>query len=232
MISCRYLIEKIFSLISVFVLIAFYLLLNGFEFIPLIILIVYVGTIAVLFLFVVIIVNPDFSDILQEMDLLKTLWLEQLLMDQNILDIDDFKKTLVSVDNLFFKRFQNKENKYHDVYDILKLWFYYIMWGYYSIYNYLLGFNTAWGVHYSISKMYTFPIIDSIYHPIPKILNIQYIYSDLYYIANSLYTTYGFMFLIMGFILFIAIIGVIMLGLKKSLYVKRQNMSEQFFRYR
>jgi NADH:ubiquinone oxidoreductase subunit 6 (subunit J) len=60
------LMEKVFSLILVFCLLAFWLLLNGLEFLPLIILLLYVGAIAVLFLFVVMIVNPDFIDLLNQ----------------------------------------------------------------------------------------------------------------------------------------------------------------------
>ena len=68
------LMEKVFSLILVFCLLAFWLLLNGLEFLPLIILLLYVGAIAVLFLFVVMIVNPDFIDLLnQKQQLIATL---------------------------------------------------------------------------------------------------------------------------------------------------------------
>lgn len=63
------LIEKIFSLISVFVCIAFFLILHGFEFLPLVILLLYVGSIAVLFLFVVIIINPDLPNAYQVRDM-------------------------------------------------------------------------------------------------------------------------------------------------------------------
>lgn len=51
-------------------LLAFYILLNGLEFIPLSIVIIYIGSIAILFLFVVIIINPDYRDILDESRLL------------------------------------------------------------------------------------------------------------------------------------------------------------------
>lgn len=64
--SRRLLIEKIFSLIAVFILLSFSLLVLGLEFLPLIILLVYVGAIAVLFLFVVMILNPDFQIVLEE----------------------------------------------------------------------------------------------------------------------------------------------------------------------
>jgi NADH:ubiquinone oxidoreductase subunit 6 (subunit J) len=61
--------EKIFSLISVFVCISFFLMLHGFEFLPLVILLLYVGSIAVLFLFVVIIINPDLPNAYQVRDM-------------------------------------------------------------------------------------------------------------------------------------------------------------------
>ena len=62
----RFLMEKVFSLILVFFLLSFVLLLNGLEFLPLVILLLYIGAIAVLFLFVVMILNPDFLDLLNQ----------------------------------------------------------------------------------------------------------------------------------------------------------------------
>ena len=70
------LIEKIFSLILVFFLLAFWLLLNGLEGLPLIILLLYVGAIAVLCLFVVILLNQKLqlrSYLTQQHSMLKTL---------------------------------------------------------------------------------------------------------------------------------------------------------------
>ena len=45
---------------------AFWLFLNGLEFLSLVILLLYIGAISVLFLFVVMIINPDFTDLLQQ----------------------------------------------------------------------------------------------------------------------------------------------------------------------
>jgi NADH:ubiquinone oxidoreductase subunit 6 (subunit J) len=64
--SRRFLIEKIFSLILVFVYLAYALLLAGLEFLSLVILLLYVGAIAVLFLFVIMILNPDYHLLLEE----------------------------------------------------------------------------------------------------------------------------------------------------------------------
>ena len=65
-IALPFLMEKVFSLILVFFLLAFWLFLNGLEFLPLIILLLYVGAIAILFLFLVMILNPDFSAVLAQ----------------------------------------------------------------------------------------------------------------------------------------------------------------------
>jgi NADH:ubiquinone oxidoreductase subunit 6 (subunit J) len=65
--SRRFLIEKIFSLILVFVYLAYALLLAGLEFLSLVILLLYVGAIAVLFLFVIMILNPDYHLLLEEL---------------------------------------------------------------------------------------------------------------------------------------------------------------------
>ncbi len=64
--SSRFLIQKIFLLILVFNLIAYSLLVNGLEFLALIILLLYVGAIAVLILFVLMILNPDYQMVLEE----------------------------------------------------------------------------------------------------------------------------------------------------------------------
>lgn len=55
----RLLMPKIFWLIAVFVQLAFLLLLHGIEFVSFVVLLLYVGAISVLFLFVVMILNPD-----------------------------------------------------------------------------------------------------------------------------------------------------------------------------
>lgn len=60
------LMEKVFSLILAFLALSFWLFLNGLEFLPLVILLLYIGAISVLFLFVVMIINPDFTDLLQQ----------------------------------------------------------------------------------------------------------------------------------------------------------------------
>lgn len=63
-------------------------------------------------------------------------------------------------------------------------------------------------------------------------LVVHHLFIDVYYIAIQLYGSSGLSFIVMGFILLVAIIGVIVIGVKKSLKVKRQNISDQFFRYR
>jgi hypothetical protein len=55
---------------------------------------------------------------------------------------------------------------------------------------------------------------------------------DAYYIADSLFNNYLLGFITIGLVLLIAIVGVIFIGIRKSIFVKRQNISEQFFRYR
>jgi len=62
----RFLIEKLFNLILVFVYLAYALLLAGLEFLSFVILLLYVGAIAVLFLFVVMILNPDYHLVIEE----------------------------------------------------------------------------------------------------------------------------------------------------------------------
>ena len=114
----------------------------------------------------------------------------------------------------------------------LSVWLKNIFIGFYVIINYLIGFVFAWGIFLPLTKINIIGIHSNLFYPIKKTLTIHYVFNDLYYIALDLYTTYSSLFLLIGFILLVSIIGVIILGLKKALYVKRQNISGQFFRYR
>ena len=98
------LMEKVFSLILAFLALSFWLFLNGLEFLPLVILLLYIGAISVLFLFVVMIINPDFTDLLyqkqrlvyelqQRQNMLSTLMDQRYSTNnQNILSFDEQKK--------------------------------------------------------------------------------------------------------------------------------------------
>ena len=67
LIFTRLLMPKIFWLILLFVELAFLLLLHGIEFLSFVLLLLYVGAVSVLFLFVVIILNPDSKQNLEKL---------------------------------------------------------------------------------------------------------------------------------------------------------------------
>jgi len=98
------LIEKVFSLILVFFLLSFWLLLNGLEFLPLVILLLYIGAISVLFLFVVIILNPDFLFLIKQKKELVNL----LLFQEKELESLFINKFLIKY---YPKQFYTKLNK-------------------------------------------------------------------------------------------------------------------------
>ena len=105
----RLLMEKVFSLILVFFLLSFWMLLNNLEFLPLVILLLYVGAIAVLFLFVVMILNPDFIDLLHQKQQLVTqlkqrqFALKALLSNYMPQNLSKTGKTALEVSNDLFK---------------------------------------------------------------------------------------------------------------------------------
>lgn len=235
-----YLIEKLFNLIATFILVSFWLLLNGFEFVPLIMLIIYVGSIAVLFLFVVMIINPDYMDMRDDFFNVKYLWYRQDLQnwtsqhlkgsetEKKDKDISENNYKLVTPtvlndmkNNLIWNDSNTRSNK-------LRYLFSYFFWSFLFFVVYFAGFMGSWFI---VSRFYTtdkLVFVDSLNFQD----NLFFGFVDVYYIANLLYGRFYFEFLLMGFLLFVAMVGVIMFGARKSLVIKRQNLSEQFFRYR
>lgn len=225
-----YLIEKLFNLIAIFILVAFWLLLNGFEFLPLIMLIIYVGSIAVLFLFVVMIINPDYMDMRDDFFNVKYLWYLQDLRTWGINKTEEYsavqevKVTPVELKQLKALLSLNTTVQNKTKFRYLSMYF---VWGFLFFIVYFCGFVGSWNI---ISCFYAFDkiiFVTTFVHD-----NLYFGFSDIYYIANLLYSRFYFEFLLMGFVLFVAMVGVIMFGARKSLIIKRQNLSEQFFRYR
>lgn len=247
-ITCKYLINKIFSLILVFVLLAFWLLLNNLEFLSLIILLLYIGAIAVLFLFIVMILNPDFLIQFKEK--------EELLF--NFFYKLHFFKLFTSIYNinfincsraelqLYYDKYINEVNKYAEknLYNMHTISFYsssfflglfcgimistFFYWHTYIGFNFnIMPFNI-----YKLKTVYTINFLESFFSSSIGLVNYSVVYADLFYIKfNSyflplcyqntelsligllLYTKYGIGILLIGFMLLIAMIGVILLSL-------------------
>lgn len=229
LINDHYLIEKLFNLIAIFILVSFWLLLQGFEFLPLIVLIIYVGSIAVLFLFVVIIINPDYSDMRNEFFNLKYLWYRQDLTDLNsklkVYLLNNKPSTIVTSN--FLSTLQNQVTYNLNTQTQFQYFLTLFMSSFLFFIFYFLGFISTFYFFFSVS-----PDTLCCISGLSTLDNLFTTYIDVYYIATLLYTRFLFEFLLMGFILFVAMVGVIMFGAKKSLFIKRQNISEQFFRNR
>jgi len=214
-------------------MVAFWLLLNGFEFLPFIILIIYVGSIAVLFLFVVMIINPDYAEMRDEFFNIKYLWYRQDLKNLNSNETPAVNTKLSSVvtqevlqdlkSTVYWEKDKSKHDEKSKLYYLSGFYF----WSFAFFCAYFAGFMST---ELLFSRFYGFEqlvFLNSLHTD-----NLYVVFGDVYYIANLLYVEYGLDFVLMGFILFVAMVGVIMFGVKKSLIIKRQNLSEQFFRYR
>jgi NADH-quinone oxidoreductase subunit J len=205
-ISRRFLIEKIFNLIAVFIILAFCLILYGFEFLPLVILLLYVGAIAVLFLFVVIIVNPDYTEIINEKRNLYHAWQQknnQLsvapVLDNTIRNYSGFFDTILSLKGI--------------VYVILGSSFIIFNTYFYEFHIFIININQK-------EDLFTIKLRNN--------TNIL----DILYVAELMYQEYGLSLIVIGAILLVAIIGAILLTLRKTVGLKRQTLSAQFLRYR
>ena len=207
--SRRLLIEKIFSLIAVFILLSFSLLVLGLEFLPLIILLVYVGAIAVLFLFVVMILNPDFQIVLEEKKELINFNSNIMLKNQNY-----FSSFILGIFlGVFLVINLSASNKY----------FIHYYFGNEQLYNSIffdLGTNY---LEEHVNHLWS--ILNYSYHPHfhdnKEIINI----------GSLLYTKYGIALLIIGVMLLVSMMGAIILTLRTTSLLKRQSIGIQTARY-
>jgi NADH-quinone oxidoreductase subunit J len=220
--SRRFLMEKIFSLILVFVFLSFALLLSGVEFLSLVILLLYVGAIAVLFLFVVMILNPDFQVLSQEKKELQALW---------------EKENALNSSNVTTVQSEKKEEQFNFLPELLGF-----LWGLLVLFVYevkvVLPFlfhrqkvdkvTTAVGTNYLETQDLPFVYVQYSYDPtLLYKKNMQ-----LTELGQLLYTKYGFSVIIIGALLLVSMIGSILLCLNQSLKLKRQNISKQSKRYK
>ena len=251
------LMEKIFSLILVFFLLAFWLLLNGLEFLPLIILLLYVGAIAVLFLFVVMILNPDFINLLnqkqqliayltQRNNMLKTLLhMNVNNKESNYIALDiELQKKLSKMDNL------KKKIKFYNSEFFLSLLVGSFIGGLLSWHRYLnlklfishIGINKLLQ-SFSISHLENIIEIQLGSLQISSINQFSEIKMQAYYqpswlenyevvnIGIILYTKYGIALIIIGVMLLVAMMGAIIITLRQTTFIKRQVVNLQAVRY-
>jgi len=253
--------EKVFSLILAFLALSFWLFLNGLEFLPLVILLLYVGAIAVLFLFVVMILNPDFINLLNQKQkliahlaqrnlMLKTLLQDFLKNDKNAIltnysDIDhELQKKLIMV---------NASKKSSTLYQsdfFLSLLVGSFLGGLLSWHRYLsLKFfvSSAW-----VNKLLQSYSLSHLENLIEQQLGTLQLYGmnqfaeikmqayyqpmwtekyEVVHIGLILYTKYGMGLVIIGVMLLVSIIGAIILTLRQTTFIKRQIIGVQSTRY-
>ena len=195
----------------------------------------YVGIIAVLFLFVIIILNPDYLLIQKE--------LSNLIKDWSI------KKNFSS--NFFKINFGNILIFGFLIFSFIISIIWCMNWeiNYRIIYN-IITLNTKIIITSIIPQFYLFYVNNnndfikwSCFKSVKSFVEVGFNFKiikgkhflwfvDTFYIALVLYKYYILGLFLIGLILLVTIIGVIDIGLKKSITLKRQNISEQTFRYR
>lgn len=231
----RFLIEKIFSLILVFVFLAFALLLAGLEFLSLVTLLVYVGAISVLFLFVVMMVSPDYRSLVQDQKATLTNW-EQLL--EAAIEAAKYAEQLEKMEEAA------EAERYKSKFYAFKQLLLSSVWGIFCVlvFNFKIMFPFLKG---SMSKTNNaleaactqeletentpFVYIDYFYHPITIFYkkNMQ-----LTEVGTLLYTKYGISVFVIGAALLVAMLSSILLSLYQTLDLKRQNIANQAKRYK
>ena len=238
------LIQKIFSLILVFFLLSFCLLLNGLEFLSLVILLLYIGAIAILFLFVVIILNPDFLKVLQQQKAL-LLFLQQ--RQQRFLQLWDKNNEV----NTTFNRGHNVTVVNHGLYRYYSYFFWIIVIGLlgggFIVSTFVLPFNFYF-FQSAINKALQLCAIDQIEIAIimptffvncQELVTAPWLSWQLYYhpvwleqhevvnLGLLLYTKYAVALIVIGSLLLVSIIGVIILTLRQTSLLKRQAIGVQ-----
>lgn len=220
-ISKRFLMDKIFNLIAVFATLALMMMLWGIGFLSFVVLIVFVGAIAVLFLFVVMIVNPDFIAISDEKRFLYKAW-------SNYLNLLSNKMVVSNTDSENISELKNKltllEGSTNE--PVMN-----VMFSMYSFIYFCLGFVALIFSKKLYIALNTFGVLYSNYN-VSLFHYGFYPMNEMAALANLMYQDYGVSLFLIGLLLLVAMIGVIILTLKRSNNLKRQNITLQFFRYR
>lgn len=211
----RLLMPKIFWLIALFVQLSFLLMLHGIEFISFVVLLLYVGAISVLFLFVVMILNPDAKRGLNSnngssssaanlptwMTAYYPLTPSLIALFVSLLVAEAYSLEFYSYTQGFWAELEPFLTKY----DLLVK----------------DGANAA-----AVSLE---PTVASGFGTV----NVSGLapHSDLWFIAESFYTQDFVLFWLVGLILLVSMVGSILLTLQKSRGIKRQKGTNQSKRY-
>jgi NADH:ubiquinone oxidoreductase subunit 6 (subunit J) len=216
----EFLLQKLFNLILLFVFIAFWLLFRGFEFLPFIMLIIYVGSIAVLFLFVVMIINPDYIDLQLNQYSIKYLWTrEELELERDpwlyYSGLGDTKVNEVALKKINLSDANSVDSP-----------IYFLVYGFIGFFVMLVGLLGFVSVDFSLLPYDSVNLL-ALKLGVNSCGVMLSNSTDIFAVARLLYLSFGVELLLMGFILFVAMVFVIMFGARKSIAIKRQNTSEQ-----
>ena len=248
----RLLMPKIFWLIALFVQLSFLLMLHGIEFISFVVLLLYVGAISVLFLFVVMILNPDAKRNLSSNNGAGTTGAESnnnsepfwvsayyrltigatvvffalLVADAYVLEFTASLSGLWTEFTSF--AVEHKLEAFEDMY----------AGSIFQFSEYLETFHNPWYTKEEWrracqTEIAWLQLMESKYFvlsssvPVPGVVPT----SDLWVIAESFYTQDFVLFWLVGLILLISMVGAIVLTLQKSRGIKRQKGTNQSKRY-
>jgi len=231
------LMEKIFSLILVFCLLSFWLLLNGLEFLPLVILLLYVGAIAVLFLFVVMIVNPDFTTLLEQK---QTLVKKLTQMQQSMKSL-----TLLPTTGVFTPGVQLMLTGWYSSYVVFGILVGSFLGGLFSWYSYFTfkfqlnitaasEFQQLFGVGAMEPAIVQAAFRSEAVSPVALQMYYHPAWFEQHEVINIgllLYTKYGIALLIIGAMLLVSMMGAIILTLRQTTFTKSQSIYQQGVRY-
>jgi len=232
---CRLLMEKIFNLIAVFLSISFWLLLCGFDFIALIVLLLYIGAIAVLFLFVVMITNTDSlgeeaGSNRPAFETVYSAWLNDVYpvtLLYVVLYMADPKEWTLRVTKTLEPVAEIQAVK------IVRFWVMFLLGS--SFLNSWLGqaeyliseVFRQWFVGGALTRPLAIELASFPFNSYNSKLG-----SDILLIGELLYSQYMTSLLLLGLMLLVAIMGAILLTLRRVMGIKRQNLNQQYFRYR
>ncbi len=202
------------SLIAVLVSTSLLLWFIGAEFLAMMYIIVYLGAVAVLFLFVVMMINVE--QIRHPIAVTNYTWTQTLIrylksFFKNSTDQRPVLSNLFSVQLLNFEKISNF------FYNLCNFFFFllFLIVIFIIIYSPLNFYNNS--INYEIAANNNLFL---------KLHASNYIQNTAQ-IGELLYTEFGFLFILSSFILLIAMVGTIMLTLKKNVTVKKQSINRQ-----
>lgn len=193
---------KIFWLIALFVQVAFLLLLHGIEFVSFVILLLYVGAISVLFLFVVMILNPDTKrELVARMEIEPRPIHWSRTYHAHLVAAATFGFSLCAAEVVVAEYYKPLAATWAQAWPVLA--------------------GAGWVPAVPVTTVLTEGL------PVGGLTGT----SDMWIIAQSLYTEDFVAFWLVGLILLVAMIGAIVLTLTKSRGLKRQKGMTQMKRY-